>query len=214
MSFFCICPEGTAIGDVTIDNCPEQFGPVHKIGGQRLRNGSALNKFVVATGPDTLANWTPFLEATDSTRIVMSPILEEPVLEDGGLREYGGGTQTLGGIPIPLGANPSPFTGKFLQKSQLSMSQMADWACENLGVWLFNEAGQIGCLVDDLASPTEFYPIPVRGFYVGDKVFGTFESVDYNGVQWSFLPGWSRKFKIVNPTDFNGLTDLVTTPLP
>ena len=77
----------------------------------------------------------------------------------------------------------------------------------NLGVYLFDENGMIGAIQDG-ATPTTYYPIPVRSLFVGDKSLGGFEAPDSNTISWSFLPDWSDYLAKVAPTDFNPLTDL------
>ena len=83
--------------------------------------------------------------------------------------------------------------------------------CENVGVWLIDENGNIGCLVDDVDKPTAYMPIPVGKLFVGDKKLGGFEEPDSNAIEWSFFPNWSDKFYIIKREilDFNPLTDWV-----
>ena len=38
-----------------------------------------------------------------------------------------------------------------------------------------------------------------------------YEAPDSNAIQWSFLPNWSDDLKLIAPTDFNPLTDLVAS---
>jgi hypothetical protein len=80
-------------------------------------------------------------------------------------------------------------------------------AANNLGVFLFDEAGRIEALVDKSVATT-FYPIPVQSLFVGDKVHGGLEAPDSNALQFSFLPNYSDQLRIVVPDDFNPLTDL------
>ena len=83
--------------------------------------------------------------------------------------------------------------------------------CENVGVYLVDENGNIGCLVDDMDSPTKYMPIPIGKLFVGDKKLGGFEEPDSNSIEWAFSPNWSDKFYIVkrDTLDFNPLTDWV-----
>jgi len=83
--------------------------------------------------------------------------------------------------------------------------------CEEIGVWLIDENGNIGCLVDDQDKPTAYFPIPIGKFFVGDKKLGGFEEPDSNTIEWSFYPNWSDNFYIIKreTLDFNPLTDWV-----
>ena len=79
-----------------------------------------------------------------------------------------------------------------------------------LGVFLCDEHGRVIGVADDVDTPTEVYPIPVAGLFVGDKTLGGLEGADMNMISWKFLPNWSDKLVIIKPADFNSLTDLVT----
>ena len=78
--------------------------------------------------------------------------------------------------------------------------------CENVGVFLIDENGNIGCLKDGEA----YEPIPIGKLFVGDKKLGGFEEPDSNTIEWSFFPNWSDKLVILKSAemDFNPLTDL------
>lgn len=209
MGRICDCPPSAALNSVTIHDCIEQMDQLAKIAGQRLKQADGtVNKFSAGTPITALASWTPLLAAADGSKIVMTPLIQEPENEAGAAREYGGGNLTLGGIPIPLGSEPSPWSGKFLQQKQDTIAQLKGWTCERMGHYLIDKSGNIGCLCDDPANPTEYYPIPAYGFRVGDKVFGGLEGVDYNPVNWTYLEDWSDKFIIVKPADFNAFADL------
>ena len=95
---------------------------------------------------------------------------------------------------------------------QSVIKAMKDLQCEavadNLGVYLFDENGNI-CALQDQTTATTFYPIPIRSLFIGDKTFGGLEAPDSNAISWSFLPNYSDDLAIVVPTDFNPLTDLV-----
>lgn len=91
---------------------------------------------------------------------------------------------------------------------------MKSYMCENVGVWLIDENGNIGCLADNPAEPTKYMPIPIGKLFIGDKTFGGFESPDSNAIEWSFFPNWSDNFVIIKQSemDFNPLTDWVNAP--
>jgi hypothetical protein len=111
-----------------------------------------------------------------------------------------------------IGREPTPFTGVMRAVQQAIIKAMKDLQCEaaadNLGVYLFDENGNI-CALQDQTTATTFYPIPIRSLFVGDKSFGGLEAPDSNAIQWTFLPNYSDDLAIVSPTDFNPLTDLV-----
>lgn len=205
----CTCPAATALKSITAVTCPEKFGQIQKIAFQRLASSGVKNKFDSATPIGTLASWTTFKSALDSTKIVISPFVNAPTIEAGEARTFGGGNETLGGIEEVLGANPT--TASFVVRNMPSetIRDLKALMCEdgNLGVYLFDENGMIGA-IQDSSVVTTFYPIPIRSLFVGDKSLGGFENPDSNSITWSFMPDWSDYLSKQAPSDFNPLTDL------
>jgi len=210
------CPQGAEISDVDISRCPESVGQVQKAVFQRLNSAAGVkNKFVIAVDdPNVIASWTPKLAASDGTKVVQTPYIQAPVTEAGAAREFGGGNETLGGVPIVIGREATAFTGNMLFVSQATIAELKTYQGEaiagGLGVFLCDEHGRVIGVADDVDTPTEVYPIPVAGLFVGDKTLGGLEGADMNMISWKFLPNWSDKLVIIKPADFNSLTDLVT----
>jgi hypothetical protein len=207
----CKCPANAALTAIPSVTCTETFGQIQKIAFQRLSSNGTLNKFDSTTEIGKLASWSTFLAAADSTKIVVSPYINAPTQEAGAARTFGGGNESLNGIEEILGREPSAFTAQLRKMPQNVIAIMKELECEaaanNLGVFLFDEAGRIEALVDKSVATT-FYPIPVQSLFVGDKVHGGLEAPDSNALQFSFLPNYSDQLRIVVPDDFNPLTDL------
>lgn len=205
------CPQSAALSPITIVDCPESVGQIQKAVFQRVNSATGVkNKFDIATAdPKVLASWTARLAAADGTKVVPSPYISAPTTEPGAAREYGGGNETLGGIPLIVGREPTTFTGSFLLTSQKTIADMKKYEGENVGVYLLDEYGRIIALADDVETPTEIYPIPIASFFVSDKMIAGLEGADKNDVSWRFFPNWSDKLVILTPTDFNALTDIV-----
>ena len=208
----CQCPASEALTTIPAQGCAESFGQIQKVAFQRLTNAGAKNSFTTTDDIKLLASWTAKMAAANSTKIVISPYIQAPTVEAGAARTFGGGNETLGGIEQIIGREPTPFTGVIRAVSQSIIKKIKELQCEaiadNLGVYLFDENGNI-CAVQDQTTATTFYPIPIRALFVGDKTFGGLEAPDSNAIQWSFLPNYSDDLAIVKPTDFNPLTDLV-----
>ena len=210
----CSCPANAALTTIPAQGCSESFGQIQKVALQRLKTAAgAVNKFEVEE-ITALANWTPLLAAADGTKIVVSPYIQAPTVEAGAARTFGGGNETLGGVEMVIGREPTTFKGVIRAVKQTIIKAMKDLQCEsiadNLGVFLFDENGNIGCLkISTGTSSYDFRPIPIRSLFIGDKTFGGLEAPDSNAIQWTFLPNYSDDFSIVTPLDFNPLTDLV-----
>lgn len=211
----CKCPRAAALPDIPVANCSESFGQIQKVAFQRLRKADgSKNQFLSAASIALLASWTPKLAAADDTKIVVSPYIQAPTAEGGAARTFGGGNETLGGIEEVIGREPTPFTGVIRKTAQSTIKALKELACEEIGVFLFDENGAIGAINSGTKAAPVYEPIPIRSFFVGDKTLGGFEAPDSNAIQWSFLPNWSDNLVIVAPTDFNPLTDLVAPVAP
>lgn len=208
----CTCPLGTEITDIYISDCPEEVGQIQKLLIQRVFSSAGVkNSFTIAsTNPNVLATWTTVLAASDSTKVVQTPYLTNPVVEPGAPRTYGGGNATLGGVEIIVGREATLFTASFLSASQRSIQDLKEIMCETVGVYLIDEYGRIIGISNSIASPTICYPIPVHGFFVGDKKLGGLEEPDMNELRFYFYPNWSDNLYIITPTNFDALTALVT----
>lgn len=205
------CPNAASINSVPLNECYESLGQVQKVVFQRLYDGTTRNSISASVTPiTTLAAWTPLLAAVDGTKVVQSPYIQSPETEPGAAINFGGGNETLGGIEITVGAEPTAFTGNVLRSTQDTIKALKGMMAENLGVYIIDEHGRIACEADDYGTPTEYYPIPIRNLFIGDKKLGGYEGVDMNAISWKFFPNWSDDLKILVPTDFNALTDLVT----
>lgn len=209
----CNCPASAALPDIPEITCPENFGQIQKVAFQRLTKADgSKNSFVLATADiKVLASWTPLLTAADGTKVVVSPYIQAPANEPGAARTFGGGNETLGGVEEIIGTEPSAFTGVIRKAPQSVIKALKDLTCEagamNLGVFLFDENGQMEAIEDQDTAGT-YYPIPIRALFVSDKGHGGLENPDMNNIQWMFPPNYSDDLKIVVPTDFNPLTDL------
>lgn len=209
MGLNCGCPAGAHIADLDIAQCKESMGQVQKVAFQRVyKTAGTLNS---VDDPTKKASWSTLFSAADGTKMVVSPYIQNPNTEPGAARTFGGGNQTLGGIEIIIGREPTTFAGIIYQESQKTIAQMKQYMCEEVGVWLVDEYGNIGCVVDDVDEPTKYMPIPIGKLFIGDKKLGGFEEPDSNSIEWSFYPNWSDKFMIIkrDTLDFNPLSDWV-----
>lgn len=213
MSLTCQCPAAASLTTIPAVACGENFGQIQKVAFQRLRKADgSRNSFTTTASILLKASWTTLLSAEDGSKVVVSPYIEAPTSEPGAVRTYGGGNETLGGIEEVLGAEPTAFSAVLRRMPQNVIKIMKELSCEsnagNLGVYLFNDNGQIEA-IQDPETTTTYYPIPIRSFFVSDKGHGGLENPDSNNISWQFAPNYSDDLKIITPTDFNPLTDLV-----
>ena len=208
----CTCPAAEALTTIPSAGCPESLGQIQKIAFQRLRKADGTKNSFTSTASILLkASWTARMAANDGSKIVLSPYVQAPTNEAGSPRTFGGGNETLGGVEIIIGREPTTFSAVIRSVQQSVIKAMKDLQCEaqadNLGVFLIDENGAVECVKDESAANT-FYPIPIRSLFVGDKSHGGLEAPDGNAIQFVFLPNYSDNLSIQVPTDFNPLTDL------
>lgn len=215
----CACPAATALTTIPAATCAESFGQIQKVAFMRLKKADGtVNSFVdgSGTGIDKKAAWTAKMALTDGGKAVISPYIQAPTQDGGDARTFGGGNETLGGVEMVIGRNPMNFSGVMRGVPQSIIKVMKELQCEaqgdNLGVILFDENGNIEAIkkvTTGTPNVVEYMPIPIRSLFIGDKVHGGLEAPDNNAISWKFLPNYSDDLGIVQPDDFNPLTDLV-----
>ena len=206
----CQCPPPTAIPDIPCVMCSERFGQIQKVAFQRLRaDDGTRNGFPKSGGNDTitdLATWQAAMTAADSTKIVISPYIYSPTQESGAPRTFGGGNDSLGGVEEIIGRELSAFTASVRNCPQSVISALKQMQCEgSLGVYLLDQYGNVECIIDEDGNA---YPIPIKSFFVGDKVHGGIDAPDTNAIQWVFIKNYSDNLHIFVLDIFNPLTDL------
>lgn len=208
MGLNCGCPAGPHLADLTIKDCKESLGQLQKVIIQRIYKSTGLINKIPATELKAKTQMAALASAADGTKIIISPYVQNPTTEPGAARTFGGGNQTLGGIEIVIGREPTTFSGIIYQESQDVIKTLKEYSCENIGVYLIDENGNIGALTDD--GGANYKPIPVGKFFIGDKKLGGFEEPDSNTIEWSFFPNWSDDLVIVKASelDYNPLTEL------
>lgn len=210
MGNLCGCPLGQALDSLVIPECKESLGQIQKVIIQRINSPTGKNGLTLATTGTklTLSSMETLLSATDGTKIVISPYINNPNNEPGAARTYGGGNQTPGGVQKVIGREATSFTAELHEEPQSVIKTLKKYQCENIGVYYIDENSAIAGLG---GVSNKLMPIPVEGFFVGDKKFGGLEEIDSNAISWSHKPNWSDDLVIIKPSDmdFNALQDLV-----
>lgn len=208
MGLNCGCPAGAHLADLEINECKESLGQIQKVIFQRIYKSTGVVNKIPAESIKAKTQMTALATAADGTKIIISPYVQNPGTEPGAARTFGGGNQTLGGIEIVIGREPTTFSGIIYQEAQSVIKTLKQYSCENIGVYLIDENGNIGALTED--NGANYTPIPIGKFFVGDKKLGGFEEPDSNTIEWNFFPNWSDNLVIIKASelDYNPLTDL------
>ena len=210
MGVNCGCPAGKDLNDLEIAEGKESFGQIQKVIITRIFSSTGTKNKLPKATVKTKATMTPLFAASDGTKLIVSPYIQNPTTEPGEARTFGGGNQTLGGIEIVIGREPTTFTGVIYQEAQSVIKTLKTYSCEKIGVFLIDENGNIGA-IDEVGDGENYLPIPVDKFFVGDKNLGGYEEPDSNTISWSFYPNWSDNLVLIkaDTLDYNPLTDLV-----
>jgi hypothetical protein len=203
----CPCPAATTLKTIPEEGCSQRFGQIQKLIFQRLTSGGVRNGIADGTSvgeAGLLASWTALKSATDGTKIVVSPFIENPTDDGGDAKTVGGGNESLNGIARVIGSNPINFSCKLNNKKQDIIAALKALICEaqgqNLGVYLVNENGQIKGVMETVSGTpdvTTWYPIPIQSLFVSDLHHGGLEADDYNDMSFGFAPGYSDKTDIL-----------------
>lgn len=212
MGLNCGCPAGKHLNDLEIAECKESFGQIQKVIFARIFSSTGVKNKISKDKIATKSTMTPFFAANDGTKLIISPYIQNPTTEPGDARTFGGGNQTLGGIEIVIGREPTTFTGVIYQEAQSVIKTLKTYSCEKIGVFLIDENGNIGAIeaIDSDGETINYEPIPVDKFFVGDKNLGGYEEPDSNTISWSFYPNWSDGLVLIkaDTLNYNPLTEL------
>ncbi len=205
----CTCPVGTEITDLTAITCPEYIGQIQKLIFQRrYSTGTTENIFTIgSTNPNLGATWLTVLDASDGTKAVITPIVDNPQNEVGESTTEGGGNASVGGVVRILNRTATKFTFELINWPQDTIKELKLLSCEALSFYMVNNSGgQIIGKDDGLATPLVFkgIPIQVSTMDVTDKSIGGLDASDRNILTFSTDADWSDDLHVVTPTDFDG----------
>lgn len=193
---------GVSLPDLPQVQGIERMGEISRVALQRLRTAGVLNGIA---NPLLKASWTPLLTASDSTKVVCTPLILEPVITAGAVVTQVGQE----GVALNMGREATTFTGNFTDQPQTTaITPLKVCQYESMGVYIVDQFGIIWCKVDNVSAPTKYLPIPIQSFFVGDLTGGVLNTSNKNAISWNFAPNWSDNLVGIKPTDFDAKMDL------
>lgn len=195
MGLNCGCPAANSLSQLIIPECKESLGQIQKVLFQRIFKSEATKNRISLEDIKKKTSMAALLSAEDSSKLIVSPYIQNPTTTPGEARTFGGGNQTLNGIEVVIGREPTTFEGIIYQESQSVIKTLKSYSCENIGVYLIDEHGNIAGFSPE--DTTDILPIPIDKFFVGDKKLGGYEEPDSNTISWNFQPNWSDDLVIV-----------------
>lgn len=209
----CQCPNTNPIKTISPVTCAERFGQTQKVIFQRLRNSSVSSgdnrNGIVESDAVDVDNWLNLKNASDDTKIAVTPYIENPTPDGGDAKTVGGGNESLNGAETVIGSNPVGMTFDMNNMPQNVIDEMESFMCEalghNLGVYLINERGQLRGIKESVTTggttTVTWRPIPIQTLFVGEWQPGGLDANDKNLLSFKFVPGYLKKTAILTPTD-------------
>ena len=199
----CNCPLPAAIGNITPNTCPENFGQIQKVIFQR--KGFIFDG---TTGKDItlLADWQALIVETDDTKVQVSPFMYNPIITAGeSITNGGGDNSTLNGESELVGVNPSVFTAEFRSLNSATIAQLQALNCEStLGVYFVTKDQKI---IAKKSGTVDYTTFDISSLFVGDKTNSGFATKDMNAFSFNVAACWSAEYLIATPA-FNPLTEI------
>lgn len=208
MAKACNCPPATALTDIPGTDCAFDLGQLQKFGIQR--GGYVWDAAgTPATDPTKKADWLTLKAATDSEKVIFTPLIGgDPIITPGDPITNGGGdNSTLNGVEEITGVNPSVFTGVYKSLSPETKKALTELDCEkDLVIYPINDSNSIFA---NLISTGKYEGIPITGFHVSDRGNNGFGTKDTFAVRFSLPARWDNDLVQITPeTGFRPLQDL------
>jgi hypothetical protein len=207
------CPLPAALTTIPGTACPFKLDQIVRMGLQR-RQAIPPGPFTTLVALQTLANWTTFQAAVDSTKVVVTPLFAGLVIpQSEGLFTGGNDNSTFNGIPDYNGEGMVTITGTFKNIAPATKRAMDLLAQEslagvggttNLTAYLFNKDGYS---FQQNPSGTIYAGVPIYNFRVSSLGSEGFNAPNTHGFSFSVPSTWADYLTSVKPA-FDPLTQL------
>lgn len=208
------CPLPEALTEIPQPSCPFKLDQIVRMAFQR-RQPSATPPFATLAELQAIAKWNTYKAATDSTKMVFSPIFAGMVIPPSeGLTTGGNDNSTFNGIPDYNGEgsvtvtgvmkNLPPATKRALDAlSQESLAGVT--GATNLTVFLFNKDGY--SFQENPAAGTTYRGIPIYNFRISSVGSEGLNAPNIHNFSFGVPANWADYLTSVKPT-FDPLTEL------
>jgi hypothetical protein len=208
MSLINACPLPAALVSVPETTCAVRFDQISKIAFQKIQTTPSFTTTTILVK----ATWTPLLAASDDTKLVLSPLLNNLVIPASELNAEGGNDNTtIGGVRNVKGLNGVTPTAKILNISDATKQAIQ-------GLFEFSKSPAPGAtmlwayfLTTDghvifKKNGTNCEGIEVYNVCLGDPGSEGFNKDNEHNFSFDLLPGWSDGVEMLKLTDFKALT--------
>lgn len=192
------CPAPSALAAIPATSCPVRFDQIQKLAFQRVQDS---DPFADETALKTQSNWTTLLAASDDTKIIISPYLNNPIIPPSeALTEGGNDNTTIGGVTRLMGGGNVVVTGEFRNISIAALAKLKALTAEsaltagftNLTAYLFNKDGSI---IHAAQNGFKIY-----NWFVGDPGSEGFNKDNVIPFRFEMKYGWADNAVVSTPT--------------
>lgn len=201
-----LCPPAATIADIPTQACPERFDQVIKFFFQ-LKQAVDDPPFS-STSIKLVATWTPFMSASDATKIQGTPLFANLVIPRGEIIKTGGGDNTtINGVPRLGGRANVAVTAELQDTEAVVRAAIRTYAAQsalmpgftNLSAYFVNRFGEIICR----KVGSNHFGIDIYNLYVGDPGTEGLGASNISNMSFDMIGGWADDVVVVKPTDFN-----------
>lgn len=204
----CNCPIPTAITTVPYNPCKDIFGKDGRWILQRLDD--AGNAFVDAVnGIEEESSWTDLPDATDDTKVVITPLLEEVTFAEPAILED---SENLDGAPNVIGSGPQTVTAIVRNPTPAQLTALKSLGCEsNLTFYRIDSSGRIMARTVSATPSYAGIKISPNTFIVRDPSRGgTRVDQPKAMIQFVLPAGWFDTTAVITPeAGFDPLTQIL-----
>lgn len=202
------CPAPTSLASVPATSCPIKFDQIQKMGIRRISGATALT----TTNILLLATLTPLLSASDNTKLLITPFLNNLVIPPSEpIKQGGNDNTTLNGVPMLEGLGFVTCTAQLRNVSSEAAKALRALAAEsaiqpgvtNIEGIFFNRPGKV---IIDKTGTTSLAGFKLYNFIVSDAGTEGLNKDNVFNISWDMEGGWSENFQMYKPTDYNPLT--------
>lgn len=184
----CNCPVSTVIPSLSaIDPCPVNTGQI-----QRYVFVKRDTEYTIASLTDQTF-WAAKQVATDESKAVFSPMVGNPEFEPGEATEFGGGNETINGVPLVVGYEPTTHNFRHYSMQTGLAAELREYACYEVDVFYVNENRQFAYYKKSATTATGF---PVQSYSLSDLRPGGYSEPDYNTGKIMHPEEWSDQYAL------------------
>lgn len=217
------CPLGPSLTAIPQPSCAFKLDQIVRLAFQR-RQPDSSPPFASLADIQTLSKWTTLMNASDSTKIIISPLFAGMVIPSSEAQTTGGNdNSTINGVPDYNGEGSVTVTGQFknlppITKRALDLLSQESLSSatgnSNLTVDFFNRDGYVFAENPYVSGnpSTKYRGVPIFNFRVSSLGSEGFNAPNIHTFSFSMNATWADYLVSIKP-NFDPLIDLGAAPV-